>query len=79
MTKTVKDIEYYLNLPWTLVEGSDVDFDGNPYYYIEIKEIPSFTFTAKTPEKARENYKHQLALTLQVMLELGDEIFEPNA
>lgn len=77
MTKTTKDIEYYLNLPWTLVEGTDIDFDGNPYYYVEIKEIPSFTFTAKTQEQARQNYKKQLRLTLQVMLEYGDDIKEP--
>lgn len=76
MTKT-KDVEYYLNLPWTLIEGSDTDFDGNPYFYLEIKEIPSFTFTAKTAELARENYKKQLRLTLEVMLEYGDDIPEP--
>ena len=72
-----KDLEYYLNLPWTLIEGTDIDFEGNPYWYIEIKEIPSFTFCAKTIEKARENYKKQLKITLQVMLEYGDKITEP--
>ena len=77
MTEIVKDVEYYLNLPWTLIEGSDKDFDGKPYFYIEIKELPSFTFTAKTLEKARENYKHQLRMSLQVMLEFGEDIPEP--
>lgn len=72
-----KDLDYYLNLNWTLIEGTDLDFDGNPYYYIEIKEIPSFTFCAKTIEKARANYKTQLRMTLQVMLEYGDNIPEP--
>lgn len=75
---TTKDLEYYLNLNWTLIEGTDLDFEGNPYYYIEIKEIPSFTFCAKTIEKARENYKKQLRITLQVMLEFGDKIPEPQ-
>ena len=73
-----KDIYYYLNLDWTLEEGEDLDFDGNPYHYIEIKEIPSFLFCAKTPEKARENYKTQLKWTLQVMLERGVHITEPG-
>lgn len=77
MADTEKDIEYYLNLPWTLIEGEDIDFEGNPYFYIEIEELPSFTFTAKTIEKARENYKNQLRMTLQVMLEFGDKIPEP--
>ena len=43
-----KDLDYYLNLNWTLIEGQDLDFDGNPYYYIEIKEIPSFTLDRKS-------------------------------
>ena len=73
-----KDLDYYLNLNWTLIEGEDLDFDGNPYHYIEIKEIPSFVFCAKTIEKARENYKRQLKLTLMVMLENGDNIVEPG-
>lgn len=74
---TQKDLDYYLNLNWTLVEGEDIGFDGSKYYYIEIKEIPSFLFCAKTLEKAREKYKEQLKWTLQVMLETGDEIEEP--
>ena len=61
-----KDLDYYLNLDWTLIEGTDLDFNGNPYFYIEIKEIPSFAFCAKTIEKARENYKHQLKLQLML-------------
>ena len=56
----------------------DLDFDGNPYYYIEIKEIPSFTFCAKTLARARENYKRQLKLSLMVMLESGEHIIEPG-
>ncbi len=74
MSVNEKDLDYYLNLNWTLIEGTDIDFEGNPYHYIEIKEIPSFTFCAKTIEKARQNYKVQLRVTLQVMLEFGDEI-----
>lgn len=73
-----KDLDYYLNLDWTLIEGEDLDFEGNPYHYIEIKEIPSFAFCAKTIEKARENYKTQLKLTLTVMLESSEEITEPG-
>ena len=73
-----KDLDYYLNLDWTLIEGTDLDFEGNLYHYIEIEEIPSFTFCAKTIEKARENYKKQLKITLQVMLEFGDKIPEPK-
>ena len=73
-----KDLEYYMNLNWTLIEGTDLDFNGNPYHYIEIKEIPSFAFCAKTREQALANYKRQLRLSLTLMLEDGDEIIEPD-
>ena len=73
-----KDLDYYLNLDWTLIEGEDLDFEGHPYHYVMIEEIPSFCFCAKTPEKARENYKKQLRLSLMVMLESGDHIIEPG-
>ena len=73
-----KDIDYYMNLDWTLIEGEDLDFNGNPYHYIEIEEIPSFAFCAKTREAALANYKRQLKLTLTLMLEGGDDIKEPG-
>ena len=60
----IKDLDYYLNLDWTLIEGTDLDFNGNPYHYIEIKEIPSFAFCAKTREKALENYKKHILVNL---------------
>jgi len=73
-----KDLEYYLNLDWTLIEGEDLDFNGEPYHYIEIQEIPSFAFCAKTIDKARENYKNQLRLILMLMIEDEEEIIEPG-
>lgn len=75
---TNKDIEYYLNQNWTLVEGTDLDFNQQPYHYIEIKEFPSFVFCAKTREKALEGYKRQLKLTLMIMLEDDERIPEPG-
>lgn len=73
-----KNLDYYMDLPWTLIEGEDLDFEGKPYKYIMIEEIPSFCFCARTIEKARENYKKQLRLTLTVMLESGEHILEPG-
>lgn len=78
MNNENKDLEYYMNLPWTLIQGTDLDFNGNLYHYIEIKEIPSFAFCAKTEELALANYKKQLKLVLMVMLESGDYIREPG-
>lgn len=78
MSNQEKDIEYYLNLDWTLIEGTDLDFNGNTYHYIEIKEFPSFAFCAKTREIALANYKTQLKLVLQILIEDGEEIPVPG-
>lgn len=72
-----KDLEYYLNLDWTLIHGTDLDFNGNPYNYIEIRELPEFAFCASSQEAALANYKRQLKLLLMVKLESGDEVIEP--
>lgn len=73
-----KDLDYYLNLNWTLIEGIDLDFNQNPYHYIEIKELPNFLFCAKTRDLALQNYKKQLKLILMVMLEDKEPIPEPK-
>lgn len=73
-----KDLDYYINLDWTLIQGTDLDFNGNPYHYIEIKELPDFAFCAPNQEKALENYKRKLRLHLMVALESGDKIYEPG-
>ena len=73
-----KDLEDYVNLNWTLIEGRDLDFNNEPYFYIEIKEFPNFAFCAKTREKAYEGYKHQLKLVLRIMFEDGESIPVPG-
>lgn len=73
-----KDIDYYLSLEWTLIHGTDLDYEGREYHFIEIKEFPNFAYCAKTKEIALDNYKKQLGLMIKVMLELGDEIPEPG-
>lgn len=59
-----KDLNYYLSLNWTLIHGTDMDFEGKPYHYIEIKELPNFVFCAKTQEIALTHYERQLGLYL---------------
>lgn len=73
-----KEIEHYTNLDWTLIHGTDLDFNGNQYHYIEIKELPSFAYCAKTQEIALAHYKNQLKLIIQVMLENKQEIPVPG-
>lgn len=74
----MKDLEYYLNLDWTLIEGTDTGYTGELYHYIEIKELPSFVYCSATRELALENYKKLLKPHLWVMLEDSEKIYEPG-
>ena len=40
--EVVKDLDYYMNLDWTLIEGTDLDFNGQPYHYIEINSSKDY-------------------------------------
>lgn len=73
-----EQIEYYVNLDWTTIEGTDYGFDKDLYHYLEIKEFPSFAYCAKTAEIVKANYKKQLRLLLRIMLEDGDKIPNPG-
>lgn len=73
-----KKIENLTNQNWTLVFGTDKGYTGRLYHYIEIKEFPSFVYCAPTRDIALANYKKQLKLTIQIMLELGDKIPAPG-
>lgn len=73
-----KDLNYYLNTDWTLIHGTDIDFNGNKYSYIEIEELPEFAYCAVTKEVALANYKRQLKLFLMIRLQDGEKIYEPG-
>jgi len=78
MPNILKDLNYYLNLDWTLIHGTDLDFNEKIYSYIEIEELPEFVFCAVNKQVALDNYKKQLALYLQIRLEDDEKIHEPG-
>ena len=46
-----KDLDYYMNLDWTLIEGTDLDFNGNPLsLYRNQKKFQVLLFVLR-PEK----------------------------
>ena len=73
-----KELENYVNQNWTLIFGTDKGYTGNLYHYIEIKEFPNFVYCAPTKEIALQNYKTQLKLTVQIMIEMGDKLPQPG-
>ena len=65
-----KDLDYYLNLDWTLVEGQDLDFNGNVYHYIESSRrsyiCQSFYFIYRFCHKVSSFFKFYNHLTTQI-------------
>ena len=75
---TQEKLDYYVNLNWTMEFGEDLDFEGKNYHYLKLKEFEEFCYCGKTKEICLQNYKKQLRLLIQVMLEFGDKIPNPG-
>ena len=75
---TNEQLDFYVNLDWTLEFGEDLDFEGKNYHYLKIKEFEEFVYCAKTKEICLQNYKKQLKLLIKVMLEFDDPIPNPG-
>ena len=70
-----KDIEYYLNLPYTKV--LIVDDDGS--VFAKIEELHGCITVGDDPDDALEMLEDALQAWLEVALEMDMEIPEPNA
>ena len=69
-----KDLNYYLNLPWSYrFEWSDEDNS----YIASIAELKGCVSDGETIEKATEMIKDALISYIECSLEYGDEIPEP--
>ena len=79
VTKKInKDLDYYLNLPWTYTIEEDLDRAGKKIYVISINEFPGVKTDARTREKAFDEIAEALAGTVELYLEMGDKIPEPK-
>lgn len=68
----MRDINYYLGLPYTLEIASDED-----YYFARILELPGCHTYADTLEKLWPMIKEAMRDWIEVSLEEGEDIPEP--
>lgn len=71
----VKTIENYLNLPYPILLIPDPE-DGT--WYAKIPLLPGCMSDGESPEEAIANLREAQALWLEVSLDAGDEIPEPQ-
>ncbi len=72
----LKNLEYYLNGPWSYSISQDHDKEGT-FYIIRVAEWPGVVSDAPTIETARDHMREALSLAIRMSLEAGDHIPVP--
>ncbi|ASS66360.1 MULTISPECIES: type II toxin-antitoxin system HicB family antitoxin [unclassified Paenibacillus] len=72
-----KDLNYYLSLPYTFQVRLEPD-ENEPYYYANVKELDGCHTTAATWAEAYEELQTVLKDHIEIKLEYGDPIPEPQ-
>lgn len=73
-----KDVAYYRRLPYTRKLELRQDGDGSVYFIARIKEIPALRIDGETREEALLKLDETFDDWIESMLEMGDEIPEPD-
>lgn len=74
MKSKKKDLEFYLNLPWTYTIEMDKDNKGHKIYIVSVNELPGIKTDALTIDEAMESIKEAMLAAFELYLELGKEI-----
>jgi antitoxin HicB len=74
--KKIKDISYYLNLPWTYTIKEDRD-KGKRIYIVHVNELPGIATDAPSLEEAMKLIKEAMEGVFELYLENDEEIPEP--
>lgn len=76
MKKIKKDINYYLNLPWTYTIETERD-DNEFIYIIRVNELPGICTDAPTIAEGMELIKDAMTGAFRLYMKQGEEIPEP--
>lgn len=74
-----KDVSYYRRLPYTRRVEKREGSEGEPYYVARIEELPALRIDGETREKALHKLNESFDDFIDMMLEQGDEIPEPES
>ena len=73
-----KDLDYYLNLPYTVQLSVQREDDMDEYWIAEILDLPGCVSDGATPDEAVENVEEAKHLWIETQLEDGLEVPEPT-
>ena len=74
--KIKKDLENYLNLPWTYTLEKEF-FDGKSYYIIHVNELPGICTHAEDLNEGMEGLKEAIECAVEIYQEKGEPVPEP--
>jgi len=75
--KKYKNLEYYLNLPWTYTIEPARDEDKNKIYIVRVNELPGICTDALSLDEAIELIKEPMKAAFEFYMENGKNIPEP--
>lgn len=78
MSTVVKDIHYYMSLNYTIAINKVNDEENGTYYFGKIIELDGCHTDAETVEELLEELEEVKRNYLEIKLEHGDNIPEPN-
>lgn len=71
-----KDLEYYLNLPWTYTIETEAH-EGSSYYIIRVNELPGICTDSEKLDEGMREIKELIACAIEIYKEKGEPIPEP--
>ncbi len=74
--KNKKNLDYYLNLPWTYTIETE-SYKGKSYYIIRVNELPGICTDAEDLNQGLEEIKEAIACAVEIYLEKGETVPEP--
>ncbi len=75
--KHYKNLNYYLNLPWTYTVEQSIDKNKKKIYIVRVNELPGICTDATSLDKAMELIKEPMAAAFEFYMENGEDIPEP--
>ena len=75
--KKYKNIQHYLDLPWTYAIEQAKDEKNKKIFIVRVNELPGVSTDAHTIEEAMENIQEAMSLTFELYMESGEEIPVP--
>lgn len=71
-----KNLEYYLNLPWTYTIEKE-RYKRSEYSIIRVNELPGICTDAEDLNEGMENIKEAIACAVEIYQEKGEPVPEP--